>query len=98
MRAFVERLGLEEVDYLECTSFDDVFDCVDRGRCEYGVVALAALMIWYTAGLESFGKPYTAPFTGADAGALVRVLLKRPNRANKLRGAQLAGWNRRRQR
>ena len=55
-------------------------------------------MIWYTAGLESFGKPYTAPFTGADAGALVRVLLKRPNRANKLRGAQLAGWNRRRQR
>ena len=64
----------------------------------YGVVALAALMIWYTAGLESFGKPYTAPFTGADSGALVRVLLKRPNRANKLRGAQLAGWNRRRQR
>ena len=40
---------------------------------------------------------YTAPFTGSDAGALARVLLKRPNRANKFRSRHLAGWNRRRQ-
>ena len=63
----------------------------------YGVVMGAALIIWYTAGLESLGVSYTAPFTGSDSGALARVLLKRPNAANKLRPRHLAGWNRRRQ-
>ena len=62
-----------------------------------GAAGLAALVI-HLAGLESFGKAYTAPFTGSDAGALARVLLKRPNRANKFRSRHLAGWNRRRQR
>ena len=63
----------------------------------YGVTALLALMLWYAAGLESFGAAYTAPLTGSDSGALARALLKRPNRANKLRAAHLAGRNRRRQ-
>ncbi len=63
----------------------------------YGVIAATALIIWYGAGLESFGKAYTAPFTGSDGGALARVFLKRPNRANKFRSAHLAGENRRRQ-
>ena len=63
----------------------------------YGVIAATALIIWYAAGLESFGKAYTAPFTGSDTAALVRVFLKRPNRANKFRSAHLAGENRRRQ-
>ena len=64
----------------------------------YAVTACAALLIWYMSGLESFGKAYTAPFTGSDAGTLSRILLKRPNRANKFRSGHLAGWNRRRQR
>lgn len=64
----------------------------------YGVIAATAMLIWYTAGLDSFGKAYTAPFTGSDAGALLRVLAKRPNRANKFRSAHLSGDNRRRQR
>ena len=63
----------------------------------YGVVTGAAIIIWYTAGLESFGESYTAPFTGSDSGALARVLIKRPNAANKRRSRHLAGWNRRRQ-
>ena len=64
----------------------------------YGVITGMALIIWYTAGLESFGKAYTAPFTGSDSGALARVLLKRPNSANKFRSRHLSGQNRRRQR
>ena len=64
----------------------------------YGVLAGLTIIIWYTAGLESFGEAYTAPFTGSDSGALARVLLKRPNRANKLRSAHLAGRDARRQR
>ncbi len=39
----------------------------------YGVIAATALIIWYGAGLESFGKAYTAPFTGSDGGALARA-------------------------
>ena len=64
----------------------------------YAVTACAALLIWYMSGLESFGKAYTAPFTGSDAGTLSRILLKRPNRTNKFRSGHLAGLNRRRQR
>ena len=37
-RAFAKRLGSDEPRLLECTSFDEVFDCVDRGRCAFGVV------------------------------------------------------------
>ena len=37
-RTFAKRLGSDEPRLLECTSFDEVFDCVDRGRCAYGVV------------------------------------------------------------
>lgn len=37
--AFAKRLGIESPNFIECTSFDEVFDCVDRGRCEFGVVA-----------------------------------------------------------
>ena len=37
-RAFAARLGADEPALFECSSLDEVFDCVDRGRCEYGVV------------------------------------------------------------
>lgn len=36
---FAERLGIDEPDLVECTSFDEVFDAVDRGRARFGVVA-----------------------------------------------------------
>ncbi|MCI8366637.1 MAG: prephenate dehydratase [Eggerthellaceae bacterium] len=35
---FAEKLGIENPDLVACTSFDEVFDCVDRGRTAYGVV------------------------------------------------------------
>ncbi|MGI6045898.1 MAG: prephenate dehydratase [Eggerthellaceae bacterium] len=36
---FQKRLGLEESALIPCSSFGEVFDFVDRGRCTYGVVA-----------------------------------------------------------
>lgn len=36
--SFAEKLDIDQPDLLECTSFDEVFDCVDRGRAAYGVV------------------------------------------------------------
>lgn len=35
---FAQALGLDDPVLLECVSFDDVFDAVDRGRAAYGVV------------------------------------------------------------
>lgn len=35
---FAEKLGIDDPELLECVSFDDVFDAVDRGRSAYGVV------------------------------------------------------------
>ncbi len=36
--AFVEDLGIDDPELLECTSFDEVFDCVEKGRAAFGVV------------------------------------------------------------
>lgn len=35
---FAKALGIEQPELLECISFDEVFDAVDRGRAAYGVV------------------------------------------------------------
>ena len=37
--AFAQRLGLDDPRYVECVSFDEVFDLVNRGKAHYGVVA-----------------------------------------------------------
>jgi prephenate dehydratase len=36
---FMEKLQLENAELVECVSFTEVFDSVERGRCDYGVVA-----------------------------------------------------------
>lgn len=36
---FADELGIDDATLVECTSFDEVFDAVDRGRAAYGVVA-----------------------------------------------------------
>lgn len=35
---FAEALGVEKPEYLEFSTFDEVFDAVDTGRADYGVV------------------------------------------------------------
>lgn len=35
---FAKALGVENPEMIECVSFDEVFDAVDRGRANYGVV------------------------------------------------------------
>lgn len=36
---FAEQLGQPHIELVECATFDEVFDAVDRGRTLYGVVA-----------------------------------------------------------
>jgi prephenate dehydratase len=35
---FAKRLNIEEPCFLECSTLDEVFDCVERGKSTYGVV------------------------------------------------------------
>lgn len=37
--SFAEKLGRPDAELVECASFDEVFDAVDRSRTTYGVVA-----------------------------------------------------------
>ena len=63
----------------------------------YGLIGALALLILHLATLESFGAPYTAPFTDRDAPGALIGLIKRPNTADKFRSPHLAGRNKRRQ-
>ena len=59
--AFATRMGIENPDLLECSSFDEVFECVDRGKCEFGVVGKEnALEGPVTATLDNFALKSTA--------------------------------------
>ncbi len=59
---FAERLGIENPELLEYASLGEVFDSVDRGRCEFGVVAVEnSLEGSVTATLDSFA--FRSPVT-----------------------------------
>ncbi len=63
--AFAEQLGIEEPELLECTSFDDVFDAVDRGHAAYGVVGKEnSLEGPVTATLDNFAFRSSASILG----------------------------------
>ena len=62
-----------------------------------GLMAALARLILHLGCLESFGAPYTAPFTDRDAPGALIGLIKRPNTADKFRSPHLAGRNKRRQ-
>lgn len=79
-RAFAARLGLEEPNYIECASFDEVFDCVDRGRCEYGVVAKEnALEGPVTATLDNFAFKSPSVILGEEVVDIHHCLVTHPN-------------------
>ena len=63
----------------------------------YGLMAALALLILHLSTLESFGAPYTAPFTDREGPGALTGLIKRPNSSDKFRSPHLAGRNTRRQ-
>lgn len=66
-RAFARRLAVEELRMAECTSFDEVFDMVDRGKCEYGVVPTEnSLEGPVTATLDNFAFKSSASILGEE--------------------------------
>ncbi|MFR7746234.1 MAG: prephenate dehydratase [Eggerthellaceae bacterium] len=39
-RRFADHMGASNVDFIECPSFNEVHEAVDRGRCEFGVMPI----------------------------------------------------------
>ncbi len=78
-RAFAARLGIDEPALLECTSFDEVFDSVDRGKCEFGVVATEnSLEGPVTATLDNFAFKSQASILGEEVLDIHHCLLLAP--------------------
>lgn len=78
--AFAARLGLENPQFEECVSFDDVFDCVDRAKCEYGVVAIEnSLEGAVTATLDNFALASSACILGEHVMDIRHCLVTHPD-------------------
>ena len=39
-RLFAKKMGCENPEFVECPSFNEVYEAVDRGRCEFGVMPI----------------------------------------------------------
>ncbi len=79
-RAFASRLGIDNPTFIECSSFDEVFDYVDRGRCEYGVVAKEnALEGPVTATLDNFAFKSSAVILGEEVVDIHHCLVTHPD-------------------
>lgn len=79
-RAFAARLGCPDAAFVECVSFDEVFDCVDRGKCEYGVVAKEnSLEGVVTATLDNFAFKSSAVILGEEVVDIHHCLVAHPD-------------------
>ncbi len=79
-RAFARRLGIEEPRLLECSSFDEVFDCVDRGKCAFGAVPTEnSLEGPVTATLDNFAFKSSATILGEEVLDIHHCLVLHPD-------------------
>lgn len=78
--AFAEQLGgPDKVELVPCVSFTEVFEAVDRGRCEYGVVATEnSLEGPVTATLDNFAFNTSAIMLGVHVVDIHHCLIVNP--------------------
>lgn len=73
---FAQRLGFGEPQFLVCDSFDDIFDSVDRGRCQYGVVPTENSLEGVVTGtLDNFAFKSSACILGQEVLSIHHCLL-----------------------
>jgi len=63
----------------------------------YGVTVLLCLFVWYLCTMDSYGRNYTAPWSGGLAHNLSRTFLRKPKPDEKLREIELNTPDRRKQ-
>ena len=76
---FATRLGIEYATTLPCPSFDSIFDAVETGTAEYGVVALEnSIEGPVTATLDSFARRDNATILGEEIVDIHHCLVLHP--------------------
>lgn len=78
-RVFASKLGIDDPQLMECPSFNEVFDAVDRGRCEFGVVPLEnSLEGPVTSTLDNFAFSSPSNILGEAVLSIHHCLLLHP--------------------
>lgn len=78
--AFMGKMGCPDAQLFACTSFTDVFECVERGKCVYGVVATEnALEGPVTATLDNFAFSSSARILGVHVVDIDHCLIVGPD-------------------
>jgi len=79
-RLFAKRLGLSNPETLACSSFDEIFDYVERGKCEYAVVPTEnSLEGPVTAVLDNFAFRSGTTIVGEEILSIHHNLLLHPD-------------------
>lgn len=79
-RNFAKRLQLESPEFLPCTSFDDIFEHVDRGRVAFGVVPTEnSLEGAVTSTLDNFAFNSSCVILGEEVIDIHHCLLMHPD-------------------
>lgn len=79
-RDFATKLGIDDPQLMECPSFNEVFDAVDRGRCEFGVVPLEnSLEGPVTSTLDNFAFSSPSNILGETVLSIHHCLLLHPD-------------------
>ena len=77
--AFAQKMGEPDAELVACMSFTEVFDCVDRGKCAYGVVATEnSLEGPVTATLDNFAFTSQAQIMGVHVVDIHHCLITHP--------------------
>ncbi len=77
--AFADKLGSPDAELVPCASFTEVFECVDRGKTTYGVVATEnALEGPVTATLDNFAFNSPAQILGVHVVDIHHCLVGHP--------------------
>ncbi|MCL2825944.1 MAG: prephenate dehydratase [Eggerthellaceae bacterium] len=81
-RLFSAKLGFSDPQYTACSSFDEIFDSVERGKCAYGVVPTEnSLEGPVTAVLDNFASRNTESIVGEEVLSIHHSLLLHPEAA-----------------
>jgi len=77
---FAKRMDISDPDLLECSSIDEIFDAVDRGKSEYGVVPIEnSLEGAVTASLDNFALKSSAIILGEEVLDIHQSLVMHPD-------------------
>ncbi len=77
--AFAKKMDAQDAELLPCASFTEVFESVDRGKCEYGVVALEnSLEGPVTATLDNFAFNTSTQILGVHVVDIRHCLITQP--------------------